>query len=77
MLHNFKPFENLLGPDFDYGAELRRAGYKNYLDLSIKCRHLTQTEEITFMNKEIVELTFTKKDNKWSQSIHYNKQISI
>lgn len=75
MLHNFKPYEDLLGPDFNYGIELRRAGYKNYMDVSIKCRHITQTEEITFMNSEIVQLKYDREGTKWKQGIHYNMNI--
>lgn len=44
--HNFKPFEQSLGPDFQYGLTLRQQGLQNYMDQTIHCTHLTPKEDI-------------------------------
>lgn len=63
--YEFAPFENLLGPDFNFGITLRRQGYKNYIDQSIKCRHLTLKGEVAFGKDDITGVTYTKEGNKW------------
>ena len=56
MNHKFEPFEDALGPDTHLGMSLRRQGYQNYIDYSIKCTHLTKKEPIKFSNSEIVQV---------------------
>lgn len=66
MDHNFTPFEDVLGPDVDFGVENRKQGYKNYIDYSIKCKHLTKHGEITFEKIKVIQVEFTKESNKWT-----------
>lgn len=67
--HDFKPFErNGLGPDVDYGLELRRLGLLNYADYSIQCAHKMKTQDITFRNTTPRLVTFIKKEDRWRQS---------
>lgn len=68
--HDFKPFDgNSLGPDVNYGISLRRQGYENYIDWSISCKHLTKDKSISLFNTTPKKITFTKRDNRWRQSI--------
>lgn len=66
MRHDFKPFEDILGPDVNFGIELRKIGLKNYIDYSLHCKHLTIKDEITFLNTDIVQVQFDKEGEKWS-----------
>lgn len=68
----FKPFENILGPDFDFGINLRRWGLKNYIDHSIHCDHLNKKETIQVFNSEVIRVRFDRDENEqfgWKQSI--------
>lgn len=70
MDHQFKPFEDILGPDFDLGVGVRKQGYQNYVDHDIKCSHLTKKGVIDF-NRLIQIVTFTKQENgKWAQGVN-------
>jgi len=73
MNHEYKPFGspmNVLGPDVNYGLELRRLGLLNYIDWEIPTTHKTKNKEITLANSDIRIAVFKKKDLKWSQSNH-------
>jgi hypothetical protein len=63
--HIFTPFENVLGPDFDWGIHLRQRGLQNYINHDIKCGHLTKKGEINFENTEVMELMITRDDSKY------------
>lgn len=68
--HFFKPFEDVLGPDVNFGIEMRKQGLKNYVDHSVRCAHLNLKGEITFLNSKIVEIIFTRNDEErfgWNQ----------
>lgn len=68
--HDFKPFENNdMGPDFDFGIELRRRGMMNYIDWSITTTHRTQKGDITLLNTEPRHVRFEKKETRWRQTI--------
>lgn len=75
--HDFKPYDNILGPDFDFGISMRQAGYKNYIDKSIKCTHMTQKEDITFQNQSIVQIKYIRENDKWAQTVIDNILVSI
>lgn len=64
--HNFQPFENILGPDVNFGLELRKVGLKNYIDYTVKCKHITKRGDISFHNSDIMQVQFTKENEKWS-----------
>lgn len=68
-LHEFKSFDgNLLGPDVDFGVELRRQGVINYVDWSIKCTHKSLDKDIKFSNTDAKIVSFIKRDGGWRQS---------
>lgn len=67
--HEFKPFDNNgLGPDVDYGLEMRRQGLNNYTDYSIKCIHKTDKDDV-IINNNINIVTMVKNETgRWRQS---------
>jgi hypothetical protein len=65
--HKFEPFGDVLGPDVNMGLWLRQQGYKNYVDHSIRCKHLTKRGEITVEKATIVQVEIMKTDSGWSQ----------
>lgn len=69
LKHEFKPFGETLGPDFNYGISLRQEGFKNYVDWSVKCEHRTQDKSLTFSNTQPVRFTMTKERNRWRQQV--------
>ena len=69
MKNIFKPYDKILGPDFDFGITLRKKGLKNYLDYSITCQHLTKKEALTLLNSKIVQVRFEKSDDDWRMKI--------
>lgn len=70
--HDYKPFDgNSLGPDVDFGIELRRAGIQNYIDWSIETIHKSKDKDITPMNTEVRNVTFMKNAHgRWRQRNH-------
>lgn len=68
---DMQPFEDILGPDVNFGIKLRQGGFKNYVNYDIKCRHLTKRGDINFQNSVIVQMEFTKTD-KWTM-----KQLEV
>lgn len=68
MAHEFKPFEDCLGPDADFGFALRRQGLNNYIDFDISVSHMDKDKELTIKNTPIDSVTFVKNDNgRWRQ----------
>lgn len=65
--HDFKPFETILGPDFNYGITLRQQGYKNYVVNDVVCKHLTKKKEL-LVTERIDTIEFIKKDD-WELKI--------
>lgn len=67
--HDFKPFDgNGLGPDVDFGIELRRGGALNYIDWGLTTVHKTKTEDLSLLTTEPRIVTFMKKENRWRQT---------
>lgn len=66
--HNFEPFEDVLGPDFNFGLQLRKEGYKNYIDYDIHCHHLTQKGAIIPSQSQIVQVKIEKENGEWGAS---------
>lgn len=67
---NFEPFDSILGPDVTFGLELRKQGYKNYVDWSISTSHLTKKEPITLNNVKLQRTIFIRKnENEWQQEL--------
>lgn len=70
MAHEHKPFgNNDLGPDVYYGLELRKQGYKNYIEWSINTTHKRQGGDLSLHNTVSLQVTFTKVNNQWKQRI--------
>jgi hypothetical protein len=63
--HIFSPFENVLGPDFNWGIHLRQRGLQNYVNHDVKCGHLTKKGEINFDNTEVMKLRISRNDSKF------------
>lgn len=67
--HTFSPFEDVLGPDVNFGISLRQQGYQNYVDFSLKCKHLDRDKKeiktIDFINTKVIQVEFTKEADKW------------
>lgn len=71
MLHKYEPFDNNgLGPDVNFGIQLRREGQDNYVDWSVKCTHKNKDKDITFVNTTPRIVTMVKRDGTWRQSNH-------
>lgn len=64
-----KPFAPILGPDVNYGIELRTKGYKNYVDWSINTIHLTKKGEIKVFDNPVQQVTFTSSPEGWSKIV--------
>lgn len=67
MKHKFQPFEDILGPDVNFGLWLRREGYKNYVTHDLPCKHLTKRGEITVEKATIVQVQVNREGDSWSQ----------
>ena len=66
--HIFKPFENNdLGPDANFGISLRRDGYENFIDTSIRCIHLSGNDRIVYPKNKIVQIEVRKNKHGWTQ----------
>lgn len=73
LRHTFKPFEDVLGPDTEYGLSLRQKGFLNFIDYSIHVSHLTQGAKIEVSKSSIVRVKLEKNDNErlgWNQGIY-------
>jgi len=69
MMNYFKPFEiNSLGPDVQFGIELRRQGLENYADFDIKCIHKKKEGDITFGSSTPRIVTMTNIEGRFRQS---------
>lgn len=72
LSHTFDLFENL-GPDVSMGLELRRQGYINLVDWSVKCKHLNITKkderEILYPDESVEQVTLSRKNEfLWIQN---------
>lgn len=68
MKHTFEPYDNILGPDFNYGLWLRREGYRNYANFDVHCTHLTQKEELKVA--QVAQVKYEKGDDKkWKSEL--------
>ena len=66
----FEPFMDILGPDVTFGIELRKQGYKNYVDWTLNTGHLTKRGEIKVFNTTLQQITFKRiGENSWEQEV--------
>jgi hypothetical protein len=65
--HEFKPYEGCaFGPDIEWGLELRRHGYRNYLDWTVGVEHLRSDGTSTHPRQtQPVRMTFTNQAASW------------
>lgn len=61
----FQPFEDIAGPDMYYGFELRKLGYKNYVDWSLNTGHATKKGLIEMYNTQLEQIKITKTADGW------------
>lgn len=67
--HTFKPFDNNeMGPDFDFGLELRRAGMMNFIDWNVTTVHKSKQGDISLLTTEPRHVRFVKKETRWRQT---------
>lgn len=53
-----------VGPDVQYGLELRKQGYSNFLYDDLKCGHVEQNR-IVMPTEECMQVRFRKQDDRW------------
>lgn len=72
VTHNFDVFDRgSMGPDVNFGIELRKQGQLNYIDWSIQCEHVNGDRAFKITNQEISECSMIKNDKGiWRQKIH-------
>ncbi len=72
--HEFKPFErNSFGPDVNYGIELRRQGYDNYINWEVTTIHKTVNRgDISLVSSEPFPLVLSNSSGRWRQERHLN-----
>jgi hypothetical protein len=65
--HEFQPYESCaFGPDIEWGLELRRQGYRNYLDWTASVEHLRSDGASTHPRQtQPVRMTFTTQADSW------------
>jgi hypothetical protein len=70
--HEFKPFDNCsLGPDFDWGIELRRLGFKNFIDWSVAMEHCRPDgTSIHPRSTNPVQMRFDREGSSWSGKVN-------
>jgi hypothetical protein len=68
--HEFKPFGDSLGPDFEMGIQLRRSGYKNYADFDVWLEHMRPDGTVlTRSSTNPVEMRFDFLNGRWNGSM--------
>lgn len=68
LAHDFKAYYDALGPDFNYGLDLRNQGYKNYTDWELFCEHYGE-REILLSSSRTQQVCFNKEEKRWRQKI--------
>lgn len=74
--HTFKPYEEILGPDVDYGLSLRKQGLYNYV-VPIECVHMNKPEDVSFKNQDIIQIDLSKAGNEWNLTVISDINIQI
>jgi len=70
VTHLFQPYDNnALGPDVNFGMELRRLGFMNYIDFRVNCIHRNGNESISYPKYPMQRVQFTKEESGWKQNI--------
>ncbi|WP_088319576.1 hypothetical protein [Kineosporia sp. R_H_3] len=63
--HTFKPYEDALGPDVDFGLALRRNGYQNYLNWSVACEHRRKDDYLKLGLTPLQEIEVKLEGGEW------------
>ena len=71
LRHEYRPFDgDALGPDFNWGIELRRQGYKNYVDYSVAVEHCKPDgTSIHPRSTNPVQMRFVREGSSWSGKV--------
>ena len=71
LRHECRPFDgDALGPDFNWGIELRRQGYKNYVDYSVAVEHCKPDgTSIHPRSTNPVQMRFVREGSSWSGKV--------
>lgn len=71
LRHECRPFDgDALGPDFNWGIELRRQGYKNYVDYSVAVEHCKPDgTSIHRRSTNPVQMRFVREGSSWSGKV--------
>jgi hypothetical protein len=67
--HAFKPWGDTLGPDFDMGIELRRQGYRNFIDWSVTVEHCKLDGTSIHPRSNPVQMRFVRAGSSWSGKV--------
>jgi hypothetical protein len=68
--NEFKPWGDILGPDFDMGIELRRLGHKNFIDWSVAVEHCKPDgTSIHRRSTNPVQMRFLREGSSWSGKV--------
>lgn len=54
-----------VGPDVQFGLQLRKQGYSNFIVDDLKCGHIEETR-VVMPSKECVQVRFKKTGEKWN-----------
>ena len=66
MGHTFETFDNnSFGPDVNFGMNLRRKGYSNFIDWHINCTHMSESGNIVLGSDVPRRAIFTKGSEYW------------
>lgn len=70
--HKFEPFESKgMGPDINFGINLRREGYTNLIDWRIKCQHIKDDGTKISMSETLpASIQYDKKGDIWVWNQH-------
>ena len=56
-----------MGPDVQWGLELRRQGYKNYVDCGLAVEHRTHDgKALTLAGTTVRQVRFLRTDSEWT-----------
>lgn len=61
-------YANDFGPDVNFGLDLRRKGYINIIDWSVKTGHITPYATLYPEEGKVVVVKYEKKDGKWERT---------
>lgn len=64
---NYK-WQEPVGPDVDFGLQLRKMGYRNYTDYFVECGHRTDKGDL-YPGLDATQITLTFHENRWRSKV--------